>query len=30
MMPHPENAVDAAMGSADGKALFDGIAAALA
>jgi phosphoribosylformylglycinamidine synthase I len=29
LMPHPENAVDAAMGSADGKPLFDGIAAAL-
>ncbi len=29
LMPHPENAVDAAMGSADGKALFDGLAAAL-
>lgn len=30
LMPHPENAIDAAFGSADGKALFDGIAAALA
>ncbi len=30
LMPHPENAVDAAMGSADGKALFEGLAAALA
>ncbi len=30
LMPHPENAIDAAFGSADGKALFAGIAAALA
>ncbi len=30
LMPHPENAVEAALGSTDGKALFDGIAAALA
>jgi phosphoribosylformylglycinamidine synthase len=30
LMPHPENAVDAEMGSADGKALFDGLVAALA
>jgi phosphoribosylformylglycinamidine synthase len=30
LMPHPENAIDAALGSTDGKALFDGIAAALA
>lgn len=30
LMPHPENAIDAALGSADGRALFDGIAAALA
>ena len=30
LMPHPENAIDAALGSADGKALFRGIAAALA
>jgi phosphoribosylformylglycinamidine synthase len=30
LMPHPENAIDAAFGSADGGALFDGIAAALA
>jgi phosphoribosylformylglycinamidine synthase len=28
LMPHPENAIDAALGSADGKALFEGIAAA--
>jgi phosphoribosylformylglycinamidine synthase I len=30
LMPHPENAIDAALGSADGKALFHGLAAALA
>jgi phosphoribosylformylglycinamidine synthase len=30
MMPHPENATEAALGSTGGKALFDGIAAALA
>ena len=30
MMPHPENAIDLAMGGADGRPLFDGIAAALA
>jgi phosphoribosylformylglycinamidine synthase subunit PurQ / glutaminase len=30
LMPHPENAIEAALGSTDGKALFDGIAAALA
>ncbi|MCW5773109.1 MAG: phosphoribosylformylglycinamidine synthase subunit PurQ [Rhodospirillaceae bacterium] len=29
LMPHPENAMDAAMGSADGRPLFEGIAAAL-
>lgn len=29
MMPHPENAIEAALGSTGGKALFDGIAAAL-
>ena len=30
MMPHPENATEAALGSIGGKPLFDGIAAALA
>jgi len=30
LMPHPENAINAALGSADGKALFHGLAAALA
>jgi phosphoribosylformylglycinamidine synthase len=30
LMPHPENAIEKDMGSADGKALFDGIVAALA
>jgi phosphoribosylformylglycinamidine synthase len=30
LMPHPENAIDTALGSADGKALFQGLAAALA
>jgi len=30
LMPHPENAIDAALGSTGGRALFDGIAAALA
>ena len=30
LMPHPENAIDAALGSADGKALFHGLVAALA
>ena len=29
LMPHPENAIDLAFGSADGLALFDGIAEAL-
>jgi phosphoribosylformylglycinamidine synthase I len=29
LMPHPENAIDAALGSADGRALFHGLAAAL-
>jgi phosphoribosylformylglycinamidine synthase len=29
LMPHPENAIEAALGSTGGKALFDGIAAAL-
>ena len=29
LMPHPENAIDMAFGSADGLALFDGIAEAL-
>jgi len=30
LMPHPENAVEAALGSTGGKALFDGIVASLA
>ena len=30
LMPHPENAIDAALGSTGGKPLFDGITAALA
>jgi phosphoribosylformylglycinamidine synthase subunit PurQ / glutaminase len=30
MMPHPENATEAALGTIGGKPLFDGIAAALA
>ena len=29
MMPHPENASDEALGSADGRALFDGLVEAL-
>ncbi|MGA7428842.1 MAG: phosphoribosylformylglycinamidine synthase subunit PurQ, partial [Xanthobacteraceae bacterium] len=28
LMPHPENCVDALMGSTDGKPLFDALAAA--
>ena len=29
LMPHPERAADAALGGADGRAMFDGLAAAL-
>jgi phosphoribosylformylglycinamidine synthase len=29
LMPHPENAVDPLLGSADGRALFDGLVGAL-
>ncbi len=30
LMPHPENAIEAAIGGIDGKGLFDGLVAALA
>jgi len=30
LMPHPENAIDAMLGSEDGRGLFKGIAEALA
>ena len=30
LMPHPENAIETALGSTDGRALFEGIAGALA
>ena len=30
LMPHPENAIEAELGSSDGRALFEGIAGALA